>query len=438
MNHIINIISTPNMTIPQYEMSRSLMWAFTCPIMLKMYTDANSLTLREIKTHYFIFAIILNVFLTPFKTITPYYPLYSALLSIPCFIFLRTLYKYKTLQFTNLYIMIWTTFTMLNMVNVIGLLDPIYTHAAFNIADTTCKFICNMVVSQYNEQNLEFHDNMDLQGANFITHLLKSIKQFETNNTKITANCGNLIQYCKKQLMDKIPKTNSRLKLELLNKILPFDLDKDYVTVNNYGKGINKQFDFICVMFMDIVNYTELANRYSGDVVFKLLDKIYNHFDNVIKKYQLLQKIETIGDAYMVVGDIYRDKLNHKYVVKEMILLGLDFINEIKTIETPDGKHLCIRLGINLGPVNIGILGNETPRLCVVGNTVNVAARLQSCADPDSIQMSMHVYEQAQDIDFGKEVIIEAKEKVFLKNIGTRITYVIAPPPMNAVNLDIK
>jgi class 3 adenylate cyclase len=285
-----------------------------------------------------------------------------------------------------------------------------------------------MVVSIHNERNIDFHDNMDLQGANFIAHLLKSIKQFETANNRITANCGNLIQYCKKHLVDKIPKTNSRLKLELLNKILPFDLDDDYVSANSYRKGVNRQFDFICVMFMDIVNYTELAKRYNGDIVFKLLDKIYNHFDNIIKKYPLLQKIETIGDAYMVVGDIYRENLNHKEVVKEMILLGMDFVNEIKTIETPDGKHLCIRLGMNLGPVNIGILGNETPRLCVVGNTVNVAARLQSTADPDSIQMSTHVYEQTEEIDFGKEVVIETKEKVFLKNIGTRVTYVIPPP----------
>ena len=427
MNYILNIISIPNATLAQYELSRCMMWAFTCPIMLKMYIDANSLTFDDINAYYLIFAIVSNIFLTPFKGINPYYPYCSVALSIPCLIFLRTLYKYKMLQFTNLYIMTWSTFTLINVANLIGLLDPIHTHAAFNIADTTCKFICNMVVSQHNEQNTDFHENMDLQGANFISHVLKSIKQFETTNIRITSNCSNLIQYCKKQLMDKIPKTNNRLKLELLNKILPFDLDHDYVTVNSYGKGVNRQFDFICVMFMDIVNYTELANRYSGDVVFKLLDKIYNHFDNIIKKYPHLQKIETIGDAYMVVGDIYREKLNHKDVVKEMILLGLEFISEIKTIETPDGNHLCIRLGMNLGSVNIGILGNETPRLCVVGNTVNVASRLQSCADPDSIQMSTHVYEQTQDIDFGKEVIIEAKEKVFLKNIGTRITYVIPP-----------
>jgi class 3 adenylate cyclase len=321
--------------------------------------------------------------------------------------------------------MVWITFIAINALNLTGLINPIHTHAAFNIADTICKYICNVVISEHNEIGIHFRENMDMQGVNFVSHLLASIKKFETNNLKTTPNCRTLIQYCKKQLVDKIPKTNSRLKLELLNKILPFDLDHDYVTVNSYGKGVNRQFDFICVMFMDIVNYTELANRYSGDIVFKLLDKIYNHFDNIIKKYPLLQKIETIGDAYMVVGDIYREKLNHKDVVKSMILLGLDFIKEIKTIETPDGSNLCIRLGINLGPVNIGILGNEIPRLCVVGNTVNVAARLQSCADPDSIQMSTHVYEQVQEIDFGREIVIETKEKVFLKNIGVKVTYII-------------
>ena len=71
---------------------------------------------------------------------------------------------------------------------------------------------------------------------------------------------------------------------------------------------------------MDIINYTELAKKYNGDIIFKLLNTIYNHFDTIIKKYKYLQKIETIGDAYMVVGDIFRNELNHKHVIKEIIL----------------------------------------------------------------------------------------------------------------------
>jgi class 3 adenylate cyclase len=79
-----------------------------------------------------------------------------------------------------------------------------------------------------------------------------------------------------------------------------------------------------------------------------------------------------------------------------------------------------------LGTVNIGILGNEIPRLCVVGNVVNVASRLQSTADPDTIQVSYHIYEQTQDIDFEKvKVRFCKKENVFLKNIGMVNTYVL-------------
>jgi class 3 adenylate cyclase len=108
-------------------------------------------------------------------------------------------------------------------------------------------------------------------------------------------------------------------------------------------------------------------------------------------------------------------------------MLGLDFIKEIKNINTPNGSPLSIRIGINLGPVNVGILGSEVPRLCVVGNAVNVTSRLQSTADADTIQMSRHVYEQAQEIDFGFPIEIIEKNNVFLKNIGSTTTYNIFP-----------
>jgi class 3 adenylate cyclase len=82
-----------------------------------------------------------------------------------------------------------------------------------------------------------------------------------------------------------------------------------------------------------------------------------------------------------------------------------------------------------MGVVNIGILGNEIPRLCVVGNAVNVASRLQSTAEEDTIQISRHIYEQIVNEeesimfdDISKIDFIE-KENVFLKNIGSVKTY---------------
>jgi class 3 adenylate cyclase len=81
-----------------------------------------------------------------------------------------------------------------------------------------------------------------------------------------------------------------------------------------------------------------------------------------------------------------------------------------------------------MGNVSIGILGTEIPRLCVVGNTVNVAARLQSTADVNTIQMSTHIYEQLEKIEFDRPLHIKKRENVFLKNIGSVTTYNITPP----------
>jgi class 3 adenylate cyclase len=431
LKHLVDILTTPNLSIPEYEVSRGVMWAFTTPLMLKMYCGANDLSLWDVNIQYHMISIVPHVFLIPFKG-HPVYLWSTIILSIPAVMFLKSLRQYTKLPFTNMYILIWIVFILINALDITQCCSPRAIHAMYNIADTLCKFICNVVISNYNEQEIIVRENMDLQSVQFVSHIVKSIKEFENSNANRTAFCNDLIAYSKKKFQHKIPKSNSNLKLELLKKILPFDLDGDFVNRAGAGAGAgaNKEYTFICVMFMDIVNYTELANRYkNGDTIFKLLNNVYNHFDNIIKNYSHLQKIETIGDAYMVVGDMYRRELNNKIVIKEMILLSLEFIQEIKKIPTPDNIPLCIRIGINLGNVNIGILGNEIPRLCVVGNSVNVAARLQSTAESNSIQMSRHVYEQAEEIDFGKDIDIEyiAKENVFLKNIGSVTTYNIMP-----------
>jgi len=129
----------------------------------------------------------------------------------------------------------------------------------------------------------------------------------------------------------------------------------------------------------------------------------------------------------MVTGDIYRNTHNHKTVIKEMILFAFEILKEVKTIKTPDNKTLSLRIGINMGTVSIGILGNEIPRLCIVGNTVNLASRLQSTADIDTIQFSHHIYENLEDIDFDMKFDIAVKENVFLKNLGSVTTYNIRP-----------
>jgi class 3 adenylate cyclase len=255
--------------------------------------------------------------------------------------------------------------------------------------------------------------------------MIRHINIYIEENVSLSNQSRIIISNIKNKLLSIIPVNKDFLEKELLKKILPFGLDNHYIKNNNNNNG--SPFSMVCVLFTDIVNYTELANRYDDQTIFRLLNNVYILFDNIIKKYRYIQKIETIGDAYMAVGDIYKSTKDQNMIIKEIILFALELIREIKAIKTPDKKPLQIRVGINIGDVSIGILGNENPRLCVVGNTVNMASRLQSTADIDTIQISENIYEYIKNINFDNNIQIKKKEKVFLKNIGSVTTYNIIP-----------
>ena len=422
LKYVVDILLLPNTTMVEYEMSRHIMWAFTTPIMLNMLCEVNDID--SLNIHYHMASIILSIFVIPLKHSYIFWGVSSISVGF-YFLFMKQLITFYHLPFTNTFIMIWILFFCIFSLDVLTPIPTKYIHAFYNIMDTICKCICNTVIFNHIEEKLLAANYMDLQSTEFVTKMVRHIEDYRKNHVQITDVCDYFIKHFTKSFSEKIPRTNDKLKLELLKKILPFDLADTYVDF--YNQGMNKEFTFICVLFMDIMNYTELAKKYDGNAIFRLLHSIYNHFDDIIKKYKHLQKIETIGDAYMVVGDIYRKELNHKIVVKEIILLGLEFIREIKTIETPDEIPLSIRVGISIGPVNIGILGNEIPRLCIVGNTVNMDARLQSTADPNTIKLSRHIHEFIDEIDFGMDLHIQEKTMVFLKNIGSVSTFVIDP-----------
>ena len=419
IKYIINLILNDNMTVSQFEISRYIMWLFTTPLMLKMYCDINTIKLQDINIQYHVIPIVINIYIYPFKNTSKYY--YFIIVSwLLLLLFMKTLYAKRNITFTNVYLFIWSIFMFLNVIDLLQITNVYNINLYYSLADMISKMMAYIIVNDYNERQLIQLNNMDLQSVQFVSYMIKNIKKYKNDNGNITYQCNKFIDFTSDYFLVKIPKNKIILEQELLKKILPFDFDKEYITNTNAN---TKKFNMICVLFTDIVNYTELSKNYDDKIIFELLHTIYTVFDKIIKKYVNLQKIETIGDAYMVVGDIYRNSINHKVVVKEIILFALDIVKEIKTIKTPNNVPLCIRIGINIGSVSIGILGHEIPRLCVVGNTVNIASRLQSTAEIDTIQLSKDIYEQMEDIKI--EVI--PKENVFLKNLGSITTYNITP-----------
>ena len=421
LKYTMNTLINNNITLFQYEFSRAIMWLFATPIMLKMYCNVNFLELNDIYFLCHYIPCFLNVLLFPLKH--KYFINYLLLsISAPSlYFFLTKLLSFNNTKFTKIFFYIWIMFILLTFIDFLKILDKYTINILYLTADMIGKVTVTFIIHDYKEQQHNIIKRIDLQCINFISYILSKIDKYKISNVNQTKECDELINHIVKKLNRFIPEKKKNLQIELLRKLLPFGFDQNYIE----NTSTNKQFNKICVLFTDIVSYTELAHKYEDIVIFELLNNIYIRFDTIIKKYSHLQKIETIGDAYMVVGDIFKDTNDYKMAVRQIILLALDFMNEIKLIKTPDGKPLTIRIGIHIGSVIVGILGNEIPRLCIVGNTVNIASRLQSTSDQSKIQISEELYEIAKNIFFDINIEYVLKENVFLKNIGCVNTYII-------------
>lgn len=415
-----NLFYGNNITTYHNDNRMSLMWLFTTPLILKLYCDINKLKLLEVNAHYHLTSNVLHILLYNFRN-TSYQLYIIVFLTSFEFYFIYKLYNFKQQRYTKFIIWIWSIFSFINIIESLNIVSNYNIQIYYLLSDMIAKLTIVLIVSDYDEQTYHIKYNADLQSITLISNLKRNIKEFE-NTTQLTPICKTILNTIENRLSSFIPYDKTILKVELLKKILPLELEERYLNNSNDYKP----YDFICVLFTDIVSYTELAKDFDTDVIYKLLNKIYTRFDEIIKRYGNLQKIETIGDAYMVVSDIYTN--DQKDNVKNMLLFAFDILKEIKNIKSPNGNPLQLRIGLNLGRVVIGILGIEIPRLCVIGNTVNVANRLQTLAEPDTIQISRHVYEIAKETDFGMDIQYEKKENVYLKNIGTTTAYVITPP----------
>jgi hypothetical protein len=153
------------------------------------------------------------------------------------------------------------------------------------IADVIGKLTTNIIVNDYNDKVLYYTYEVDLQCLEFKNYMIKNILKYKNDNATITDKCCVLIEDINKILKTKIPNDEITFKNELLKKILPLNLEKKYIKrIRSFDPendtGV-RRFKNICVLFTDIVNYTDLANKYSDIVIFELLNNIYNSFDNI-------------------------------------------------------------------------------------------------------------------------------------------------------------
>ncbi|MEM9245439.1 MAG: adenylate/guanylate cyclase domain-containing protein, partial [Cyanobacteria bacterium P01_F01_bin.153] len=153
------------------------------------------------------------------------------------------------------------------------------------------------------------------------------------------------------------------------------------------------RFEETTILFADIVGFTTLATKMDPLELVSLLNQIFSEFDSLSEQLGL-EKIKTIGDAYMVVGGIPMPKANHAEAIAEMALAMQEFMKDFKG---PSGEMLQVRVGINTGAAIAGVIGKTKFIYDLWGDTVNVASRMESHGEPGRIQVTESTYERLKD-----------------------------------------
>ncbi|KAJ8025380.1 Atrial natriuretic peptide receptor 2 [Holothuria leucospilota] len=210
------------------------------------------------------------------------------------------------------------------------------------------------------------------KNLNIMDNMLSKMEKYTENLEKVVANRTE-------QLLEEKKKTDA-----LLYRMLP------QVVADELKKGSTfpgEFFDEVTIYFSDIVRFTDLSAESSPMQVVDLLNDLYTCFDAIIEKFDVY-KVETIGDAYMVVSGL--PNRNGQKHASEIASMALDIRNAVKGFRVrhrPD-HQLQIRIGINSGPVCAGVVGLTMPRFCLFGDTVNTASRMESNSLPQKIHVS--------------------------------------------------
>ncbi len=168
------------------------------------------------------------------------------------------------------------------------------------------------------------------------------------------------------------------------------------------------------VLFSDIVGFTELSAKISPQELVSLLNEVFSRFDDLTESFGL-EKIKTIGDAFMAASGIPVERSDHAEVIADF---ALQLIEELQNYNTQTRKDIHIRVGINSGPVVAGIIGRKKFIYDLWGDTVNTAARMESHGVVDQIQVSPATYELLKD-----KYIFDTRGSIHVKGKGEMITY---------------
>jgi class 3 adenylate cyclase len=177
---------------------------------------------------------------------------------------------------------------------------------------------------------------------------------------------------------------------------------------------IADRFDDVTLLFADIVEFTRLSSTMAPQELVSVLNDIFNVFDGLVDQYDL-EKVKTIGDAYMVVGGMGDRSDDHSARVAAM---ALDLADRVGRIEAAARLGITFRIGIHCGPVVAGVIGTKKFIYDIWGDTVNMASRMESLGVPGRVQITQALAERLRD-----EFDVEERGLIDVKGKGPTPTY---------------
>ena len=227
---------------------------------------------------------------------------------------------------------------------------------------------------------------------------------------KYSNNLEDLVTERTRQLFEEKLKTE-----DLLHRMLPRSVAKRLTQ----GQGVEPEhFDLCTIYFSDIVGFTSMCSESSPLQVVNFLNELYSKFDKIIQGFDVY-KVETIGDAYMVVSGLPE---KNPYHAGSIASLGLELLAAVKNFEISHRPRdtLQLRIGMHSGNVVAGVVGLAMPRYCLFGDTVNTASRMESNGAPLRIHISKETNTELENIG---GYITEERGLVNMKGKGEVLTY---------------
>ncbi|KFM63400.1 Atrial natriuretic peptide receptor 2, partial [Stegodyphus mimosarum] len=240
--------------------------------------------------------------------------------------------------------------------------------------------------------------------VNIMDNLLSRMEQYANN-------LESLVEQRTAAFMEEKKKSE-----ELLYQVLP----KSVAEQLKRGKSVEPEyFDNVTVFFSDVVGFTNMCSLSTPIQVVDFLNDLYTCFDAIINDFDVY-KVETIGDAYMVVSGLPdRNGMLHAKEIARMSLTLLKAVTSFKIRHRPEDT-VKLRIGIHSGPCCAGVVGQKMPRYCLFGDTINTASRMESTGEP----LKIHVSPSTKiALDYFGNFVLIPREEIEVKGKGKMQTY---------------